>query len=140
MRFNRHKLYWVAIWIAVVFTYVWLLSYYYENDKGYASFVLLAIAGNLAYDGLKALLFYDARDGEASRAITGYVVGFLAALAASVTSLFVAAQLVVYGIASDRVGQSIAGVGFLSSIAAGMWLLANAERTFKRTNTTSVAN
>lgn len=51
-----HKLFWCVAWVVVVFGYLWLLSFAYETHATFVLFVLLAIAGNLAYDGLKVVL------------------------------------------------------------------------------------
>jgi hypothetical protein len=56
---TSHKVFLVFAWIVVVFGYLWLLSFAYDKEKGFVLFVLLSIAGNLAYDGLKLVLRYN---------------------------------------------------------------------------------
>lgn len=133
MKNSHHKAIWAAAWVIVVFAYFWVMSFVYEKDKNFLLFVFLAIAGNLAYDGLKAVLSYDASYTRDAKIITGYVFGFLGAMTSSLLCLFVGAQLATYHWLSDSSAQVVAGVGFLLCTASGMWLIADAERKFRNT-------
>ncbi|MDT4328446.1 hypothetical protein ACQE3E_11210 [Methylomonas sp. MED-D] len=136
MGISAGKLILVATWISIVFGYLYFLQKVYDNPqfKSFHLFVFLAIAGNLAYDGLKALLRYDPLHPSNTWKIVRFVAGFVASLAGSVASLLIGAELVVYGCLSNSAGQIVAGLGFLICIAFGMWLLAQAETYFKVSN------
>jgi len=109
------------------------MSFFYERDKNFILYVFLAIAGNLAYDGLKVVLLYETSYTRDAKIITGYVFGFLGTMTNSLLCLFVGAQLATYHWLSDSSAQVVAGVGFLLCTASGMWLLADAERKFRNT-------
>lgn len=124
----------VVAWIAIVFGYLFLLQKIYDKEKGYFLFVLLAISGNLAYDGLKAILQYDPLYSSDGALVVKYVIGFVASLAAAVGSLFLAATLYHFHLIGEFLAQVLGGVGFLAAIAGGMLLISSAERHFKLTN------
>lgn len=136
MRRSLGKIILVAVWIAIVFGYLYFLQKVYDDPKfkSFQLFVLLSIAGNLAYDGLKAVLRYEPLHPSNICKIIWFVAGFVVSLAGSVAFLFIGAELVVYGCISNPAGQVVAGVGFLSCIACGMRLLALAENYFKASN------
>jgi hypothetical protein len=136
MRISLGKLILIVFWIAIVFGYLYLLQRVYDDPKfkSFHLFVFLAIAGNLAYDGLKALLRYKPLYPSNIWKIVWFVAGFVASLVGSVASLCIGAELVVHGLISNPAGQVVAGVGFLACIACGMWLLAQAETYFKVSN------
>jgi hypothetical protein len=124
----------VAVWIIVVFGYLYLLQKIYDKQQSYYIFVLLALSGNLAYDGLKAVLAYSPLYPRDAALVVKYVAGFIASLAAAVASLFGAAALYHFRLVGDIAAQIIGGVGFLLSIAAGMALISSAERHFRLSN------
>jgi len=136
MRISVGKLILVAAWIVIVFGYLYLLQKAYDDSqfKSFHLFVFLAIAGNLAYDGLKALLKYAPLHPSNTWQVVRFAAGFVASLVGSVASLLISAELVVYGCLSNSAGQVVAGVGFLICIACGMWLLTQAETYFKVSN------
>lgn len=124
----------VITWVVIVFGYLWVLQFAYEKEKSFHLFVLLAIAGNMAYDGLKAVIRYNPLYSSDGTTITKYVFGFLGSLAASVASLFLGAALFHWHLVNEFMGQLVAAIGFLASIILGMVLLAKADSHFKLSN------
>lgn len=134
MNKSAHKVVLVAAWIVVVFGYLYFLQFAYDKEKSFHLFVFVAIAGNLAYDGLKSVLKYEPLYPSDASTTSKYVMGFVASLAGSLAFLLIGAELFVYRILGNTAAQIVSGVGFLSCISAGMWLLAKAETHFKGTN------
>ncbi|MCR4305183.1 MAG: hypothetical protein NUV63_13355 [Gallionella sp.] len=124
----------VVAWIAIVFGYLWLLSFAYEKDKGFVLFTCLAIAGNLACDGLKIVLRFDPLYTTEAKSVVIYVSGFVASMAGSVAAFVIGAQLYVYRLLPEWGAQAVSAIGFLSCMAAGIWLIGEAERRFCVTN------
>lgn len=124
----------VVMWIAIVFGFLWLLSFAYEKNQGFLLFICIAIAGNLAYDGLKMVVRYDPLFTTDAESVVLYVLGFAASLIGSVAIFIVGAELFVYSLTKEWVAQAVSGIGFLLCVAGGMLLLAKAERKFHGTN------
>lgn len=129
-----NKIILVTAWVVLVFGYLRLLQFAYEKDRSFHLFVLLAIAGNMAYDGLKAVIRYNPLYSSDATTISKYVAGFVGSLVASVASLFLGAALFHWHLVNEFVGQLVAAIGFLVSMIFGMVLLAKAETRFKLSN------
>jgi hypothetical protein len=124
----------VTFWVGIVFLYLYILQFAYEKERSFHLFVLLAIAGNMAYDGLKAIIRYNPQYPSDATTISKYVIGYVGCLGSSLASLFLGAALYHWSIVGELIGQLIAGTGFLVSTVLGMVLLAKAEKHFKLTN------
>lgn len=129
-----NKIFLVAVWVLVVFGYLWLMESAYEREESFHLFVLLAIAGNMAYDGLKAVIRYDPLCPSDATTISKYVAGFVVSLFASVGSLFFGAALFHWNFVNEFMGQLVAASGFLGSMILGMVLLGKAESRFRLSN------
>lgn len=124
----------VIIWIVVVFGYLWILQFVYEKYKTFQLFVLLAIFGNLAYDGLKKIIYYDPFYPSDSAKVTKYVVLFTFCLFGSIIPILIGAALVYWDLVHFRFAQVIGTIGFQSLIVMGMIFLDKAESRFKLSN------
>lgn len=129
-----NKIILIVTWIIVVFGYLYLLQFAYEKEKSFHLFVLLAIAGSMAYDGLKMVIYYNPLYPRDATTITKYILGFIGCLVASLASLFLGAALFHWRIVNEFIGQFLATVGFLTSMVIGTLLLAKAETKFKLSN------
>lgn len=126
----KNKVILVAFWIIVVFGYLYLLQFAYDKEKSFHLFVLLAIAGNMAYDGLKTIINYNPLYPSDATTVVKYIIGFIACMGASLVSIFFGAALLHWKILNAFSSQFIAGGGFLMSMALGMFLLSKAETRF----------
>lgn len=129
-----NKIILVIVWVVIVFSYLRFLQFAYEKEKSFYLFVLLAIAGNMAYDGLKIVIRYNPLYSSDATTVTKYVFGFIGCLGLSLVALSIGALLFHWHIVSEFIGQLVATVGFLLSIVVGMVFLAKAETRFKLSN------
>ncbi|WP_421793844.1 hypothetical protein [Hydrocarboniphaga effusa] len=124
----------VILWIAVVFTTLFVLQAVYDKEKSFSLFVLMLILSNLAYDGLKAVFTFDPASNSDGWSVVKYALGFVFSLLLSAGSLLLAAWLHhAFGV-GDVPAQIIGGVGFFGFYFCGMFLLSSAERRFKLSN------
>lgn len=123
----------IAVWGVLVFGCLWVLQSAYEEskDQPFWFFLVIAIGGNLAYDGLKSILKYRPLAPCNGSKLAKLVGKFVLLLALSFAALAVPAVLVVKGCLNDRLGQLLAGIGFLTAWAVGASMLATIGKYFK---------
>jgi len=133
---SQGKIVLVVLWVLFCYGALRILQHAYDKEKSFYLFVVLAITGNLAYDGLKVVVRYRPASRADIRAVVAYVLGFCAALIGAVSSLFVGAELVVFGMLGSTAVQIVSGALFVGCLIAGMMLLGSAERRFKLSHDT----
>jgi hypothetical protein len=131
---KTNKILLVLIWILIVFGYLWVFQLIYEKNRSFYLFVLLALSGNLSYDGLKKIIYYDPLYPSDSTMVLKYALGFVFFLFSSIIPLILGAALIHWDLVNFRIGQAIGTIGFLFSIVLGMVFLAKAESRFKLSN------
>lgn len=122
----------VILWLGIVFGFVWLLNS--VQNAGYFGFAFIALAGNLAYDGFKIVIRYEANSLAAYRDLFTEIFWFVVFFACAVISVFLAAVSVKQSLLSDQVGQIFAGVGFLLFFFLSSLAISDVEKRFRLSN------
>ena len=140
MERSIYKYFVIAIWVLLVFGYLYLMQIVYEKEQSFYLFVLLTLAGNLAYDGLKALLKYQSFYESDARALAFNVAMSVICLFMSVAVFFVGAALNIYFSFPEALCKGIALSGNLVCIGLGLNYIAKAERTFQVSQSSRIFN
>lgn len=121
----------VTLWITIVFGALWVLSFVYDKDKSFWLYVVLALIGNLAYDGLKIILKFNPTYPSDGKKVVNHALLASVSLFFPGLSFVVGAAAFVWGFVPEIIGQIFAAIGSFVAIAFGSFQLAKAEAHFK---------
>lgn len=128
----------VTLWITIVFGALWVLSFVYDKDKSFWLYVVLALIGNLAYDGLKIILKFSPTYQSDGKKVVKYALLASISLFFPGLSFVVGAAAFAWGFVPEIIGQSFAVIGSFAAIAFGSFQLAKAEAHFMLSRSCSI--
>lgn len=128
MKILFFKMLTVSLWIGAVFGITFVLQKSYENEASFKLFVYVALSLNVAYDGIKLILKYPAKNTYESYRLFNYVVGASCSFLLAFISIGTGVATHIYWGWNEIVGQIISVTGYLVFFILAMKYSAMIER------------
>jgi len=126
----------LALWLVITLGYLEGLREVNVKQHSLILFVYLAITSMQTTGGLKVILRYAPMYRADGAKVLNYVVGFIAAVVAAMVSIGIGAELCFFKWLSEPHAQTFSAIGFIGCVGVGLWLIAEAERLVKASNST----